>query len=347
MGAKTQIQVIGLCLPVANCSEVTLCLQDCWIPRTVNGTRIAFGTIVAVAKADIPVNSVGCLQQLITSPCFPCGNVFPKQTATKTTPGCAYTIEIDLDQFLENPDTELPWTPVATDLCELSPYPCEAKALLAAQLLTNLDCTLERDSETGQVGIPATAEPTDGATEYLGFDADGCSVRVKTVAAARQMTEASTSLGFLSAGVPLQIDFDGFLFDTLNPDPVLTDPFVIVPGADCHILFPVAGVYEIFAQVQFTKTAWGHNSTNDFVNLSLLSKLNTGSQEAFALVNPPGFDTGAHVAEPVLFGSRKFVVAAGDEMRLYAQHTDSALGNTTHALAAAGTLARLEVTKIH
>ena len=121
MGLSTRFRSLVCAFPLLIAKEVgSLCLLDCWRGRTVNGTNIAFGTVVLTGQTNLRINAAGCIDggvPLVT--CNPCGGVYPVQTnaPSKTIAACVYTINIDDSRsFLRTPIRNFPWLVAATGM---------------------------------------------------------------------------------------------------------------------------------------------------------------------------------------------------------------------------------------
>lgn len=323
--SSAQVQVISRDLGIPNCANVTLCMKDDWADKTVSGVPLLTGKVINISNYDIPATQHGCYQeQIITTPCPPCGNVYPSTPTTSSykIKGKVYTINIDLDdQVLNDPNTTKPWMPVSGDVCELIPFTCLPSALTEA-IKTNMGlqvdaCTLQRDGNI--IKLPDTVETDTGVKKILGFNDEGCAVRAAPVLVSAVLSDESDSLGDISANTQRLIDYDLVEIDTAE---------AVNTGAAWTFTAPVTGYYRVTASIRFSNETWGHHAGSDYAAVSIYTKKNEDDPEILGVEYVSGFDDSDPIQmAPVAEGTRLMSLAAGDTLQFFAEHTDDHLGS--------------------
>ena len=103
----------------------------------------------------------------------------------------------------------------------------------------------------------------------------------------------------------------------------------------------VTGLYRIAAQTQWDNADWGHHASADYASVRLYTKVNIAALELLSSQPTAGYDDSTKHEAPITSGNRLFQLTAGDTVRIYAEHTDTA--DTPHNLVVNGALCRLEI----
>lgn len=115
--ALRYIDIVAKCGIASPCDIVTVCLETDWGAKTKSGAALAEGRIVRINKYVTPYTQA------------PSCCVDPEEICTEE---CIYQIEINEDQFLQDPGTSKPYLITSADALSLMPYPCVISRILAA-----------------------------------------------------------------------------------------------------------------------------------------------------------------------------------------------------------------------
>lgn len=109
------VDIVDKCnLPIESCDHVYVCLGEEWITRTKIGVALATGRVTRISKYVTPNTVTNCCT-----------------TTTVCVEECIYQIEINDDQFHQDPVTLKPYLVGCSDINGLIGYACTVSALIA------------------------------------------------------------------------------------------------------------------------------------------------------------------------------------------------------------------------
>ena len=144
------------------CDCVYVCLGQPWEERTQTGFPLVEGRIVSIGDWADPSGAI--------TPCS-CVDIL----ACK----CIYQVEIDDSQFIQDPQTQLPYQPTAADVQELIPYCCTIGSLITGiinrpdyvldcpGLNTDLDAGLNQTTVTFPIIDRVSGDPISQCTSVV------------------------------------------------------------------------------------------------------------------------------------------------------------------------------------